>query len=156
MHFITTQRDLLTFVPLFAFITAAVECVVLSREESPQRRWLSFFGFFLIQGLAFLWTLLSSVIPLPGGAMLALLLNALSFGALFAFASPPDAARRRKLMMVGLSLLLIAASMGARVWWGATGGNVLCLLLVTIPASAFAMAFLLGDPAVRAPAGPGW
>jgi PAS domain S-box-containing protein len=155
MQFIATQRDLITFIPLFAFITAAVECVVLSREESRQRRWLSFFGFFLIQGLAFLWTLLSAVVPpLAGWAMLALLLNALSFGALFSFASPPDAGRRRKHLTVVVSLLLIAASMGARAWWGAAWGDALCLLLVIVPGTAFAVSFLLGDPAVRAPGRP--
>ena len=148
-QFIAAQRDYLLFVSLFAYFVCAVECAVLNREEGS-RRWLSFLSFFLFQSLAMFWILVSSVISAgPWSAFPAPFLLSLSFGSLFAFGSSPTATVRRKLWMLILSLVLIAACAGTGLTFGAASYSSVSRLLLGIPGTVLASLFLLSDPAIR-------
>jgi PAS domain S-box-containing protein len=154
LHFIAGQRDFLMFVSLFSFIISALECVVLNREERG-RRWLSVFSFFLWQGLAVLWVLVSPVVPAgPRSALLAPFLQSLSFGSLLAFASSLTASLERKRRMVGLSLVTVAACGVIGIFLGEAPYSLFSGLLLGLPGFVFAVRFLLSDPAIRSQGRP--
>ena len=148
-QFSAVLSDFLSFVSLFAYSICAVECVVLNRQERD-RRWLSFLGFFLFQSLAVFWTLISSIIPAgPWSAMPAPFLLSLSFASLFSLASSLTATFRRKLVMVTLTLVLIAACALTGIVLGAALYSGVSRLVLGIPGIVFAARFLLSDPGVR-------
>jgi PAS domain S-box-containing protein len=146
---IAAQRDFLTFVSLFAFIICALECAVLNREEGG-RRWLSFLSFFLFQGLAVFWILVSPVVSAgPWSAFLISFLQSLSFGSLFAFGPSLTASLRQKLWMVVLSLAIVAVCAGMGLLLGAAPYSTALRLFLGIPGIVLAVRFLLSDPAIR-------
>jgi PAS domain S-box-containing protein len=150
MTFLSIHRDFLQFVPLFAFILCGVECVVLSREESRDRRWLSFFAFFFLQGISAAWILWTLALPGAGGDSLGVpLLQAFGYGSLYAFGSPPDASARRKRLMVVLTLALIGLCAAAGVLRGAAAASFAAQGLLALPGAVFAVRFMLSDPALR-------
>ena len=148
-QFIAAQRDYLSFVSLVAYFICALECVVLEREERG-RRWLSFLSFFLFQGLAVFWILASSAVSVgPWTALLKPFLLSLSFGSLFAFGPGLTATVRRKLGVMTLSLVLIAACAAIGLVFGAALYSAVTRLFLGIPGIAFAVRFLLSDLGVR-------
>ena len=148
-QFFVAQRDYLSFMSLFAFIICALECVVLNREEGG-RRWISFMSFFLFQGIAVLWALVSPILPVgPRSALLGPFVQALSFGSLFAFGPRLAALLRDKLRMVVVSIALIAVSVAAGFLFGAAPASALASLLLGVPGTALAVRFLLSDPAIH-------
>jgi PAS domain S-box-containing protein len=154
MTFFLQQRDFLTFVPLFSFILCSIETVVLNGEEGKERRWLSFLAFFSIQALSLAWRLGSAAISGGHGDIVAPALQALAFSSLLAFATPANATVRRKWIMVSASLLLFGACVAAGAVFGPLVSTVLTLVLLVLPGLAFAIRFVLRDPAVRDPGRP--
>jgi PAS domain S-box-containing protein len=148
-QFIAAEHDFLTFASLFAFVLCALECIVLNREERG-RRWLSFFSFFLFQGLAAFWIMVSPIVPAGRwSALLVPFLQSLSFGSLFAFGPSLAAQVRQKLWMVIVAFGLIAGCAGAGVWFGPAPYSITMRLFLGIPGIALAARFLLSDPAIR-------
>ena len=151
MGSLAEQSDLVTFVSLFALIVCAMHCVVLKREEAPERRWMSFFSFYLWQGLAAFWIIIAPVRPagLPG-SFVEFVLRLLAFGSLFSFAPAPTAGRRRKRGVLVIVLILTAAcTVAGLLYGGAALALALSSLLLALPGVAFGVRFLLSDPAVR-------
>lgn len=151
MGLLAEQIDLVTFVSLSALIVCAAHCVVLKREEAPERRWMSYSSFYLWQGLAAFWTIIAPVLPagLPGSYVESVL-RLLSFGSLFSFASAPTAGRRRKRGTFAIVLILVAScAVVGLLPGGAALASVLSSFLLALPGVAFAVRFLLSDPAGR-------
>ena len=146
-QFIAAQRDYLSFISLCAYFLAAVECVVLNREERG-RRWLSFMGFFLFQSLAVFWILVSIVASTgEWGAFITSFLLSLSFGSLFTLHTGP-ANRQRALAIAALSTGLVVCA-GTGLVFGAAPCSSVSRLLLGIPGTALAVRFLLSDPSIR-------
>jgi C4-dicarboxylate-specific signal transduction histidine kinase len=149
MGLLTGQGDLIAFFSLSACVVCATHCVVLSGQEAPERRWMSFFNFYLLQGLAVIWILVFPVpAGRPGGAFVAPALQ------LFSFASAPPAGRRRKAAILAVVLTLTAACTTAGLLFGPAIFSVLSILLMAFPGAALGMRWLFSASGVRTPGRP--
>jgi len=154
-QFITDHRDFIIFLSLFAFMLCALECVVLNREEDRERRWLSYFSFYLFEGLATFLLLIATVVtPSPVIALLPPFMQALAFGSLFAFGTNVRARPLHRWGMVAMAFLLIAGCSASGLLLGPAVFSVLLIVFLGVPGVVFLVRFILSDPIVQKPGRP--
>jgi PAS domain S-box-containing protein len=150
MGLLADQGDLVAFASAFALVVCAAHCVVLKREEAPERRWMSYFSLYLWQALAAFWAVVTPLLPprLPA-SFVELVLQLLSFGSLFAFASAPTTGRKRRMRVLVVVLILTAGIVVVGLAFGVALASAVSSLVLALPGVAFGVRFLMSDPAAR-------
>jgi len=116
---------------------------------------MSFFSFFLFEGLAVLWTLAAPLLEAgPRFAVLPTFFQSFSYGSLFVFASGPAASRHRKRMVLALSIGLIAICAVFGLVRGEAAYSLLVHALLGVPGMVFALLFIRAGQALRSSVRP--
>jgi PAS domain S-box-containing protein len=147
---IAAQGDFLVFVQVFSFILCALESIILEREEGAKRRWLLFFGFFLLQGVEAIWVLVAPAIPAEGRSpLVSPFVRSLAYGTLIGFVIPFSVGRWRKLLALALTIAVVLALFAVGLARGASLFSFLSHLVLGVAGAVLAVRFLLTDRALR-------
>jgi PAS domain S-box-containing protein len=150
-EFVAAQSDLIQFLSLFAVVLCGLESFILHRGEGIERSWPAVFGFFLLQGLALLWTLALPFIDIPKVASVAVApaVRALSFCCLFGMSSPSPSSRVLTIRPLLLSLIPLAASVSLGAFLGVAAFRAASVTLIAAPGVAIAVLFVMSDPQIH-------
>jgi PAS domain S-box-containing protein len=149
-QFLAAQGDFLVFVQVFSFILCGLESIILHREEGAKRRWLLFFGFFLLQGVEALWVLIAPAIPQDvRSPLIGPFVRSLALGTLIGFVTLFGARTRRELLTLALTIVVILALFAIGLAGGASLSSFLSQLLLGVVGAVFAVRFLITDTALR-------